>query len=511
MWTGTDSSQLKTMSMIRTPDFVIQDELYVTEGVPDVQRISSQFSILSEIETVEQMRGVFWGANPNLLLVAPMDKLDDVIEHMQKLVRLLTTVGQLDVVLFSQSSAVDAASFLQSAMLLKDRMPFLPERVGQADRLIGSISRSQTYDVWVVRTSHQSRSESASVVYKMINMRLPGESADGVLFSEPDIEYPVIVVQYALGWEAALIEFLGVDKSSLDIVPGSDAQASKFVFLEIGFAKATELVEQFGRYPRFALLPLRWYTGAAVNALPRRLEVSMSSTFREGHLKFFYGYLLAGLWELGNVFQGVDVAIQIMHSKRMRLGLSQRAYEYVCEHKEEWLSDMGLELKDEQTGQSLSGYQSSTTQASTVPEAWGPCESVFLTNVPPYWREEVLKQVLLTNGTKQKDFVLDKCRFHLGDIRTKTWMLTGPAAGSLVGKVLQAASGQTMIVPISAREYHSKKAQVQGKGRGKGRGKGAGGRGAESATAAAMEVDISTNDAKALKFMKRKRGDEALL
>ena len=146
-----------------------------------------------------------------------------------------------------------------------------------------------------------------------------------------------------------------------------------------------------------------------------------------------------------------------------------------------------------------------------MPEAWGPCESVFLTNVPPYWREEVLKQVLLTNGTKQKDFVLDKCRFHLGDIRTKTWMLTGPAAGSLVGKVLQAASGQTMIVPISAREYNSKKARVQGKGRGKGRGKGAGGRGAESATAAAMEVDISTSDAKALKFMKRKRGDEALL
>ena len=37
VWAGTDSSQLKTMSMIRTPDFVIQDELYMTEGVPDAE------------------------------------------------------------------------------------------------------------------------------------------------------------------------------------------------------------------------------------------------------------------------------------------------------------------------------------------------------------------------------------------------------------------------------------------------------------------------------------------
>ena len=35
-------------------------------------------------------------------------------------------------------------------------------------------------------------------------------------------------------------------------------------------------------------------------------------------------YLLAGFWELGNVFSSGDVAVHIMHSKRMRPGLSKK-------------------------------------------------------------------------------------------------------------------------------------------------------------------------------------------
>ena len=99
--------------------------------------------------------------------------------------------------------------------------------------------------------------------------------------------------------------------------------------------------------------------------------------------------------------------------------------------------------------------------ASSTPEAWGPCESVFLTNVPPYWRETALRQVLLTQGTNQQNFVLDRRKFHVGDIRSKMWMLTGPKASQLVGKVLQAAPAGTLIVPISRQEYMSRKASIQ--------------------------------------------------
>ena len=192
----------------------------------------------------------------------------------------------------------------------------------------------------------------------------------------------------------------------------------------------------------------------------------------------------------------------------IRLGLSKRAYEYAQERMGAWLQDLGLELRDEPIGKQLSGTSAaSMTQASTTPEAWGPCESVFLTNVPLYWKDAVLRQVLTTLGTGQEDFVLDRCRFHIGDIRSKTWMVTGPKVSPLLGKVLQAAQAGTLIVPISRQVYMSGKAAIHskggkgGKGGGKGAGKGSG------APAAVEPMGINNGDVGALKVFKRKRAD----
>ena len=73
-----------------------------------------------------------------------------------------------------------------------------------------------------------------------------------------------------------------------------------------------------------------------------------------------------------------------------------------------WLWDLGRELRAAAT----------MTQASETLQAWGPCESPFLTNVPPIWNDTVLRQVLVTQGTWLEDFVLHICRFHMGDIRS---------------------------------------------------------------------------------------------
>ena len=100
--------------------------------------------------------------------------------------------------------------------------------------------------------------------------------------------------------------------------------------------------------------------------------------------------------------------------------------------------------------------------------------------------------------------MLDRCRFHVGDIRSRTWMLTGPKAGQLVGKVLQAAQSSTLIVPISRQEYMSRKASIQGRG---GRGGKGGGKGAPSPDKASDPMDFNDSDVGALKVFKRKRGD----
>ena len=76
---------------------------------------------------------------------------------------------------------------------------------------------------------------------------------------------------------------------------------------------------------------------------------------------------------------------------------------------ENWLTTLGLEIPNEHTKQPLAGGGSEvTTQASGVPDTQGTYQLVFPTNVPPYWKEEIVKPVLLTQGTSQRGWVRSK-------------------------------------------------------------------------------------------------------
>ena len=240
-------------------------------------------------------------------------------------------------------------------MKLKDKLPFVPVCVGQCDRLVGSVSKAQSYDVWVATSTHWSRVDSASVYYKMVNLRLPGENADGLLFPDPEIDYPMLIIQYGFAWEDELMTYLDIDKNTAVICPGVDTASSRYLYLETDLAQAKGWVETFGRYPRFALLPLKWYTGEAVWAAEHRVEITMSKDFQPKHLKYFFSYVIAAFWDLGDILSGKHFAAQIMHAKRIRVGLSKRGYAFAREKISAWLRDLGLELRDEQSGQQMTG------------------------------------------------------------------------------------------------------------------------------------------------------------
>ena len=109
-----------------------------------------------------------------------MSTLPILMGYVVKITRLLTTLGRLDVLLCEPSTAVDLGHFVMVAMQLKDFFLYLLVRVGQCDRLVGSMTQQQSFSVWAVTSTHQSRSESAFVYHKMINMRLLSEGVDGV-------------------------------------------------------------------------------------------------------------------------------------------------------------------------------------------------------------------------------------------------------------------------------------------------------------------------------------------
>ena len=52
----------------------------------------------------------------------------------------------------------------------------MPYQVRQMDRLTGSAWKGKACSMWLVRTSYVSCSEGQSPLYRMVSLRLPGES-----------------------------------------------------------------------------------------------------------------------------------------------------------------------------------------------------------------------------------------------------------------------------------------------------------------------------------------------
>ena len=67
--------------------------------------------------------------------------------------------------------------------------------------------------------------------------------------------------------------YLDIDKNSArGYMPRGQHRRSRYLYLETDLGQAKGVVETFGRYPRFALLPLKWYT----------------KDFQPKHLKYFF-------------------------------------------------------------------------------------------------------------------------------------------------------------------------------------------------------------------------------
>ena len=92
VWTSFDSSQIVSLSPILSPNFILQDKFYVTEGVQDFDTISTRVSILGEASSVPEMKSIFYGKTPRLLLLYSMQELEKLFAAIKKIEKFLPTL-----------------------------------------------------------------------------------------------------------------------------------------------------------------------------------------------------------------------------------------------------------------------------------------------------------------------------------------------------------------------------------------------------------------------------------
>ena len=501
--TTTESRQLAILAGMDEVDYIIQEEVWVQEGIVDAKMYKP--GIMNALQSVEMGRKIFFGDSPSILVVGHSDKMTEMNSVVQQLIKFVPTLGNLFmVVLFGEgASDMDSAKFLSRALSLQQSLQQRPAKMYQADRLLTSVKRATHYQAWVAVSTHVSRSSQATVQYKLLRMMDPGHDPVSYLFESEEAPAMMMAIQYHKTWESALLGELQLQRPEAVIVPGVDPAHTKLLFKELTLEECKSVVERLGRQPRFAIMPIPWYRGDAVDDKPVRLEAWIRREHSMKHGPFLFAYVLAILWDMGEI-PGVSksVSVQVLHYNKVRIGIAADIYPTFKEKYAVLNESVGLNCKSEDTGEFLSNNEGEgeSTTPSMCPAEWGSVESAYLINVPPWWNATALTTMLsVTEAGKQALAV--RMKWSVGEIRTTTWKISGPQVCSMIGSVFRSSDKFACITVISSHEYASRKAKPGGKGGKAGKG---GSQDTRPAAPAPAEMELDTQ---MMKIFKRKRAD----
>lgn len=494
-----DSKQLAHVMRLEDINFVIQDAKFLDEGLDAVVHLESEKVL--QAATTPALQKMIYGVAPNVLFVAEWGdaKVNTVLNH---LVSNHAKLGELVVVLLRQSQAEPEQPFIQRAFAATEKLHISARMLMTTDRPVGSAVRATSYQPWVWKTTHASRNSSQQPTYKMIPMMNPGHDPTVKVFS-PDMDcvHSQMAVQYHIQWEDELFTYLKTSKKEHAVMPGKDPAHTRVVYLPLDREQARGLVEELGRKPRFAVMPVPWVRGDALERKPHQLNAFIDKSVKNAHAPYLFSYLLAAIWETDVFDEAAPVVLQAVVHNMVKIGATDEGLARLRKAFPALTKNVGLKVHDPQTDTWLTDMDDGDHSiASSVPTEWGATTAVYAINVPPHYDHKAVGAMFGVTG--QRDFVHERSRWSVGEIRTCTWKILGPAVDQAVGHLLKPADGDSPIHIISAHEYSTKKAKGGAKG---GKGSGKGGKGgttpkSEEPPAAEMEVDMEI-----MKFMRRKR------
>ena len=196
-----------------------------------------------------------------------------------------------------------------------------------------------------------------------------------------------------------------------------------------------------------------------------KLEAWIRKSHNRAHAPYLFSYALATLWESGHIpGASQDVAIQVMHYNKVRIGLTRDVFKLFKEKFLVICDQIGLNCKEEATGEFLSAneFEGESTAASSCPSEWGSVKTVYLINVPPWWSPDSV--TAMVGASKAKQSVAVGMRWSVGEIRTCTWRIQGREVDKRVGSIFRSTDRNDTITVISNQEYNMRKAGTEGQG-----------------------------------------------
>ena len=419
-----DAGQLACLAAIDDADYIIQDEVVLKSGV--TKAASPSFDLFKDCDSSEKLAAVLYGSRPNVVLVGEMTEYEKIQNAITRLLTDLPMLGRFVAILLEPvSDDDDKPSFLNRALALNSNLPFGCDKVQTADR---SLMHIRTHGIWIASSTRDFRNLSPPPTYKLLRLMTPGAEVDKVVFHEPDVRDNQYAIQVHNDLINGLLGSIGLNSDEVHLLPGTDPRNSKLFFTQLNEEQVNTVVSQFGSKPGFQIEPVEWYRGANLTNMSAVYEVRIKKTHKETWSPMLYASVLAMFWTIPGVLQAQSpVKIHVLGPSKLLLGVTETGHSLLKTRYRELVAAIGAVFKDLKTGQF---FDRDIISKPTVPSTWKKelVGTVYILDVAPWWYLSDLTEALAPSV--QCQYIADRVRWSVGEMRTATWRLTGKVCHS---------------------------------------------------------------------------------
>ena len=123
------------------------------------------------------------------------------------------------------------------------------------------------------------------------------------------------------------------NKKVADESPGNNGRTTKIIHVPIDEMVINFVVESFSNKPNFAIMPISWWEGFAIDDSNLIHEVFVKIEKREQVSAYLYSQFLGPFWADGSILHNDSgLAIQFVSPVKLRMGISRAFKKTLLEH-----------------------------------------------------------------------------------------------------------------------------------------------------------------------------------
>ena len=186
----------------------------------------------------------------------------------------------------------------------------------------------------------------------------PGRTTDQQIFSDPEAPSNLYAIHAHISLLPELYEHFQTNKKAADESAGNNGRTTKIIHVHLDEMVINSVVESFSSKPNFAIMPISWWEGFAIDDSNLIYEVFVKTKKREQLSAFLYSQVLGPFWADGSILHsGSGLAIQFVSPVKLRMGISHAFKKTLSKHIVDF-EKPGIDFKKETTGDMLTTMDS---------------------------------------------------------------------------------------------------------------------------------------------------------